>query len=159
MPILAGQKFEANGWNIQCMNSTGNYTLLARVSSAKHRNSFQGWNGWNHHSHYWCSNTGGFQSWQSVIIPNIPLTVSDKVMRVYYITGGYNLNYISFSLTVNQLPSANAGTDQNITLPTNSVSLNGSGTDPDGTITTYLWRKLLGQQVETLQTQTLQQQL
>ena len=45
---------------------------------------------------------------------------------------------------VNQLPAANAGVNQTITLPTNSVSLNGGGTDPDGTITAYLWRKISG---------------
>ena len=44
----------------------------------------------------------------------------------------------------NQLPTANAGLDQNVTLPTNSVSLNGSGTDPNGTITAYLWTKISG---------------
>ncbi len=44
----------------------------------------------------------------------------------------------------NQLPVANAGADQTITLPLNSVTLTGSGTDPDGTITTYSWTKLGG---------------
>ncbi|MDX2045896.1 MAG: AbfB domain-containing protein [Chitinophagaceae bacterium] len=44
----------------------------------------------------------------------------------------------------NQLPTANAGADQTITLPTNSTTLNGSGTDPDGTITTYAWTKVSG---------------
>lgn len=42
----------------------------------------------------------------------------------------------------NQPPTANAGPDQTITLPTNSVTLNGSGTDPDGTITAYAWTKV-----------------
>ncbi|MFN8249003.1 MAG: carbohydrate-binding protein [Ferruginibacter sp.] len=126
------------------VNSTGNYTLLARVSSQNIATAFRVEMDGITIATIDVPNTGGFQSWQSVIIPNIPLTAGDKVMRVYYITGGYNLNYISFSLTVNQLPSANAGTDQNITLPTNSVSLNGSGTDPDGTITAYLWRKIAG---------------
>ena len=42
-------------------------------------------------------------------------------------------------------PNANAGPDVSITMPTNSVVLNGSGsTDPDGTITSYLWRKISG---------------
>jgi len=44
----------------------------------------------------------------------------------------------------NQAPIANAGIDQNITLPTNTVNLNGSGTDPDGTIVTYQWTKIAG---------------
>ena len=36
------------------------------------------------------------------------------------------------------------GQDQNITLPTNSLVLNGSGTDPDGTIASYQWIKVSG---------------
>ncbi|WP_245793181.1 PKD domain-containing protein, partial [Flavisolibacter ginsengisoli] len=44
----------------------------------------------------------------------------------------------------NQPPTANAGTDKNITLPTNSVTLSGSGSDPDGTITAYSWTKVSG---------------
>ena len=44
----------------------------------------------------------------------------------------------------NIAPTANAGTDQSITLPTNTVSLNGSGTDPDGTISAYSWTKISG---------------
>lgn len=44
----------------------------------------------------------------------------------------------------NIAPSSNAGTDQVLTLPTNSTTLLGSGTDPDGTISSYLWRKISG---------------
>lgn len=40
----------------------------------------------------------------------------------------------------NKSPIADAGVDQTITLPTNTVSLDGSkSTDPDGTIKSYLW--------------------
>ncbi|HXB29610.1 MAG TPA: PKD domain-containing protein, partial [Puia sp.] len=46
---------------------------------------------------------------------------------------------------VNIPPVANAGPDQTITLPINSVTLNGSASsDPDGTITGYLWTKISG---------------
>ena len=41
-------------------------------------------------------------------------------------------------------PTANAGTDQSITLPTSTVTLSGSGTDPDGTISAYNWTKISG---------------
>ncbi|HEY7161885.1 MAG TPA: T9SS type A sorting domain-containing protein [Acidobacteriota bacterium] len=44
----------------------------------------------------------------------------------------------------NQAPTANAGLDINITLPTNSTILLGSGTDPDGTIASYRWNKVSG---------------
>ncbi|MES2733690.1 MAG: cellulase family glycosylhydrolase [Bacteroidota bacterium] len=45
---------------------------------------------------------------------------------------------------VNQAPVANAGVDKAITLPTNSVTLNGKGTDSDGTITSYAWSQISG---------------
>lgn len=48
-------------------------------------------------------------------------------------------------------PVANAGTDQSITLPTDEVTVNGSGsTDADGTITTYLWTKISGPSTFTI---------
>gem|GEM_PF-1507790 len=46
--------------------------------------------------------------------------------------------------TTNQNPTANAGADQTITLPTSSVTLSGSGSDPDGTIASYAWSKVSG---------------
>lgn len=44
----------------------------------------------------------------------------------------------------NRPPSANAGNNQVITLPTSSVFLIGSATDSDGSITSYLWQKFSG---------------
>ena len=42
-------------------------------------------------------------------------------------------------------PVANAGFDQTITLPTNTVALDGSAsTDPNNDITSYLWTKISG---------------
>ncbi|AHM62227.1 Kelch repeat-containing protein [Flammeovirgaceae bacterium 311] len=62
-------------------------------------------------------------------------------------TAGTSLT-ISFSVvneaTTNQRPVANAGNNQTLTLPTSSTGLNGSGTDSDGTISTYSWSQLSG---------------
>ncbi len=44
----------------------------------------------------------------------------------------------------NQNPVANAGTDKILTLPSNSLNLSGSGSDPDGSIASYLWTKVSG---------------
>jgi hypothetical protein len=45
----------------------------------------------------------------------------------------------------NQAPVANAGTDVSISLPTNSVTLNGSlSTDSDGSIVSYKWLQVSG---------------
>jgi len=47
--------------------------------------------------------------------------------------------------TTNHPPIANAGADQTITLPTNTINLDGSGsTDPDNNITNYAWTKISG---------------
>ena len=50
----------------------------------------------------------------------------------------------------NQSPNANAGNDQTITLPANSITLSGSGTDPDGTISSYRWTKISGPTAGTI---------
>ncbi len=44
----------------------------------------------------------------------------------------------------NIAPIANAGKDQALSLPKSTLKLNGSGTDPDGTIVTYLWTQISG---------------
>lgn len=44
----------------------------------------------------------------------------------------------------NNVPTANAGADQTITIPVNTVTLNGSGTDVDGTIASYQWLRIDG---------------
>ncbi|MCB0709857.1 MAG: hypothetical protein KDC15_10760, partial [Chitinophagaceae bacterium] len=68
-------------------------------------------------------------------------------LRVTDNNGAYGRD--TMQVTVNAAPTnipptANAGPDQSITLPTNSVTLNGSGNDPDGSITAYLWIKISG---------------
>lgn len=45
---------------------------------------------------------------------------------------------------VNAPPTANAGDNQEITLPVNTVTLKGSGSDPEGGTLTYLWTRLTG---------------
>ena len=51
-------------------------------------------------------------------------------------------------------PVAHAGADQSITLPTNSVSLSGSGTDADGTVASYGWSELSGPTTAVVATPT-----
>ena len=45
---------------------------------------------------------------------------------------------------VNQPPTAKAGADKSITLPTNSVTITGSASDPDGKVSKYQWTKTSG---------------
>ena len=57
----------------------------------------------------------------------------------------YIINETVTEPTPNKGPKADAGPDQVITLPTDTVTLNGSAsTDPDGSITFFLWQKLSG---------------
>ncbi|HVG12010.1 MAG TPA: hypothetical protein VM843_03355, partial [Flavisolibacter sp.] len=46
--------------------------------------------------------------------------------------------------TGNQVPVSNAGADKAITLPTSTVTLAGTGTDADGSISKYAWTKVSG---------------
>lgn len=48
------------------------------------------------------------------------------------------------NVTTNVLPNSDAGPDQTITLPTSAVTLNGSGSDPDGYVTSYTWAQVGG---------------
>jgi len=75
-----------------------------------------------------------------------------RVNMALAITGGDANNVYSLGSVVvgatppapNVGPTANAGGDIEITLPVNSVTLQGSGTDTDGTITAYAWTKVSG---------------
>ena len=70
-----------------------------------------------------------------------------------YPIGYINVNNILSCTAVpvpNIAPTANAGADIIITLPVNTTPLNGSGTDPDGTIASYAWTKIAGPTAGTL---------
>ncbi len=49
---------------------------------------------------------------------------------------------VNAARTSNAKPTSKAGAKKRVSLPTNSVMLEGSGTDPDGTITEYSWKVL-----------------
>jgi PKD domain/Kelch motif/Galactose oxidase, central domain len=52
---------------------------------------------------------------------------------------------VNSSTQTNRPPVARAGADQTITLPTNSVTIDGNAsTDPDNNISSYLWTKISG---------------
>ena len=59
---------------------------------------------------------------------------------------------VTVNAAINQPPTANAGSDITLTLPVNSTSLNGSGSDPDGTIASYAWTRVSGPATFTLGT-------
>ncbi|MBS1933765.1 MAG: DUF4832 domain-containing protein, partial [Bacteroidetes bacterium] len=62
---------------------------------------------------------------------------------------------VTVNAAANQPPVANAGSAKTITLPTNSVSLNGSASsDPDGTIAGYKWSQVSGPSTATITNST-----
>jgi hypothetical protein len=78
--------------------------------------------------------TAGVYSFQLKVTDNGGMSSMDTVNVV-----------VNAAAPVNQPPVAKAGADQTITLPTNSVTVNGSASsDPDGSIATYLWTKISG---------------
>jgi hypothetical protein len=50
----------------------------------------------------------------------------------------------------NSAPTANAGANQTITLPTNNITLTGAGADADGQVVTYQWTQLAGPSFTTI---------
>ena len=79
------------------------------------------------------------------------LTVTDNKGA----TGFDDINIIVNSAPANVPPVANAGADKTITLPTNSVTLAGSGTDANGTISAYSWTKTAGPTQYTISSTTV----
>lgn len=60
---------------------------------------------------------------------------------------GKDSDYVTVTVNAssgNLSPIVSAGTDKTVTLPTNSVTLTGNASDPDGTITSYSWAKISG---------------
>jgi uncharacterized protein YjdB len=85
------------------------------------------------------------------------LTGSGRYVRMYGTARGTGYGYSIWELEVygtsgpvNSPPTANAGADKSITLPTNSIVINGSGTDTDGTISSYAWTRVSGPNTPTL---------
>src|SRR6202035_889182 len=79
------------------------------------------------------------------------LTVKDNLGA----TGTSTVQITVNAAVVNQPPVANAGVDVSITLPTSSVTLNGSlSSDPGGSISAYLWTKISGPSQFTISNNT-----
>ncbi len=110
------------------------------------------------------SSTGSITSysWTMISGPNIPAitiptamstTVTGLVLGTYLfqlsVNGGASNSQVT--ITVNPAPPvANAGANQTITLPTSSVTLDGSGST--GTISSYSWTTVTGPNTPTITT-------
>ncbi|HEY8938366.1 MAG TPA: PKD domain-containing protein [Cyclobacteriaceae bacterium] len=87
------------------------------------------------------------------------LTVSNMILGEYVYqlkvtddAGDTDTDYVKVTVqtVVNKAPVATAGVDMTISLPTNAVTVVGSGTDADGTIASYQWTEVSGSTTATL---------
>lgn len=80
------------------------------------------------------------------IFPSLGHVIWDKVYKETSALS-WMLSFTSGGSTTTPPPAAPiaiAGSDKTITLPTSSITLNGSGSDSDGTISSYAWTKKSG---------------
>src|SRR6185437_12678355 len=73
------------------------------------------------------------------------LTVTDALG----VTAGATVQITVNAAVVPGTPVANAGSNQTITLPTNSVTLTGSGSETNGSISSYAWSQVSGPSTAT----------
>ncbi|RDC62027.1 PKD domain-containing protein [Adhaeribacter pallidiroseus] len=66
-----------------------------------------------------------------------------------------NFKVVNNVNTNNAAPVASAGPDKQINLPVNEVTLDGSATDADGTITSYAWKQVSGPSTATFNSATI----
>ncbi len=104
-------------------------------------------------SYAWTKMSGPACTMSSANTKSLALSGLNKGTYVFKVTvtdnaGDKDSDYVT--LNVHSAPVANAGPDVAITLPANSVTLNGSGTDSDGTIASYAWSFVSGPATPTL---------
>jgi predicted esterase len=103
----------------------------------------------------WVKVSGGVGSLKNTKTPNLLVYALEAGTYVFRLTvtdnlGGWHSDDVKLvvngtsSTTTNVLPVANAGADQTITLPTNTLILTGTGSDSDGSISSYQWTKVSG---------------
>jgi hypothetical protein len=152
--ILGGGKnvgWQENGdWMDYSVNvgSTGNYNVTFRVATVNTGVQFQLRNSSGTAlATVTVPNTGWWQTYQTVSA-QVPLTAGQQILRIVTTDAkitGWNFNWMDFALVQNnQAPSVNAGQTQTISLPASSVTLNGTATDADGSISSYQWSEVSG---------------
>lgn len=90
------------------------------------------------------TSTGGWQNWKTFMLP-IPLSSGKHIIKLFTPKGGFNINWIAFSLKENTPPVLTSiSSSDTIYLPTNSIVLNCEVTDLDGDSIVYQWEKISG---------------
>jgi pimeloyl-ACP methyl ester carboxylesterase len=131
------------------VNAAGTYNMSVRIATLATNASFQVRNSAGLVlATFDVPFTGGWQAFNT-ISKTITLPAGRQVLRLVSTKAdGWNFNWMDFAAgataPVNQVPTVNAGTDQTITLPANSVQLGATANDADGNITSYSWTKVSG---------------
>ncbi|RZM17877.1 MAG: carbohydrate-binding protein, partial [Pedobacter sp.] len=120
--------------------TTGSYNVTFRVACPNGGGQFQLLSGGNLLTTINIPATGSFQNWIS-IPATVSLNAGAQPIRIYAVTGQWNINWMDFTLNapVNQPPVADAGPNQLVLTPASTATLNGTATDPDGSIARYVW--------------------
>ena len=128
--------------------TSGMYTVNFRVATPQNFAQFQVKVGSTILGTLNILSTGGWDTWNTVPLTNVQLSAGQQTIRIQSIaneTANFNWTDWAIAGTVNNLsPTASAGIAQTITLPSSSVNLSGSCTDPDGSIASCLWTQTAG---------------
>lgn len=136
----AGEWFEYT-INVQ---TTGVYSFTPHLSSNGGGTFHLEFDGVNKTGPIVINKTGSWGTYKDTLCAKVPLNAGVQVMRFYFEKAGMNLSSYKFALTTGNVPpTANAGFDQVILLPTNSAILSGSGQAFVGaTVSKYSWKQV-----------------
>lgn len=120
------------------VNTTGNYTINLRAATPYNtRKLHLEVDGINVTGVVNIPNTGGFQAWQTVAIPNIPLTQGTHVITLYFDENDTNINKMEFVLSGStSAPIADFEYSPQMGCINNPVNFTSVSV---GTVDTYAW--------------------
>jgi len=104
--------------------------------------------------------TSAWDIWASRNANNIPLKKGENILRIAFEGGEFNLGRMTFTFTSNlpySQPIADAGINQLIQLPTDTIVLDASqSSDPNGSALHYQWKQIYGPTVLQFSNDTLE---
>ena len=97
------------------------------------------------------TSTTSWDVWTTKTVANIPFTLGQHVLRIVFSYGEFNLAKMTFTQTgnlVNSYPTALAGSNIKVLLPSTSTTIDGSAsTESGGKTLTYSWTQNYGPSV------------
>jgi hypothetical protein len=127
--------------------TTGTYTVTFRVATLQDAAQFKIYKGASLLKTVNITNSSGWNVWEDITVTGVSLTAGAQTLRIISTSSdACNFNYTVWTLTTsgNQPPSANAGSNQAVLLPTTTATLTGSGSDPESGVLTYAWSQISG---------------